>query len=69
MARIPVKFAPTEKPLRKPDWIRIRLSHSPQVKQLKEVLRDQRLHTVCEEASCACSVSEGFESKKLSQPK
>ena len=52
MARIPVKFEPTDKPLRKPDWIRIRLSHSSKVKQLKEVLRDQRLHTVCEEASC-----------------
>ncbi|MGB1580053.1 MAG: lipoyl synthase, partial [Nevskiales bacterium] len=52
LARIPVKIEPTEKPLRKPDWIRIRLSHSAEVKQLKDVLRDQRLHTVCEEASC-----------------
>jgi len=52
MARIPVKVEPTETPLRKPDWIRIRLSHSPQVKRLKDVLREQRLHTVCEEASC-----------------
>lgn len=52
MARVPVKFEPTEKPLRKPDWIRVRLSHSPQVKHLKQVLREQRLHTVCEEASC-----------------
>ncbi len=52
LARIPVKIEATDKPLRKPDWIRIRLSHSPQVKKLKDVLRDQRLHTVCEEASC-----------------
>ena len=52
LARIPVKIEPTEKPLRKPDWIRIRLSHSSEVKKLKDVLRGQRLHTVCEEASC-----------------
>ena len=52
LARIPVKIEATDKPLRKPDWIRIRLSHSPQVKKLKDVLRDQRLHTVCEEAAC-----------------
>lgn len=52
LARIPVKIEPTDQPLRKPPWIRIRLSHSPQVKQLKDILRAQRLHTVCEEASC-----------------
>lgn len=52
MARIPVKIEPDQEVLRKPDWIRIRLAHSPEVKKLKEVLRDQRLHTVCEEASC-----------------
>lgn len=52
LARIPIKVEVTDTPLRKPDWIRIRLSHSPQVKKLKDVLRDQRLHTVCEEASC-----------------
>lgn len=52
MARIPIKIAPTEKPLRKPDWIRVRAPASPQVRKLKEVLRGQQLHTVCEEASC-----------------
>jgi lipoyl synthase len=52
VARIPVKIAPTERPLRKPAWIRARTHGSPEVQRLKRVLREQRLHTVCEEASC-----------------
>ena len=38
--------------LPKPDWIRVRLSDAPQFREVKRVLREQRLHTVCEEASC-----------------
>ena len=38
--------------LAKPNWIRVRLSHGPQFNDMKRVLREQRLHTVCEEASC-----------------
>jgi lipoic acid synthetase len=38
--------------LAKPDWIRVRLSHGPRFHDMKRVLREQRLHTVCEEASC-----------------
>ena len=38
--------------LAKPDWIRVRLSHAPRFRDMKRVLREQRLHTVCEEASC-----------------
>ncbi|TMG94702.1 MAG: lipoyl synthase [Betaproteobacteria bacterium] len=38
--------------LAKPDWIRVRLSHAPRFHDMKRVLREQRLHTVCEEASC-----------------
>jgi lipoic acid synthetase len=53
MARIPVKIAPAEGPLpRKPAWIRVKAPTSPEVQRLKELLRRQRLHTVCEEASC-----------------
>jgi lipoic acid synthetase len=36
----------------KPEWIRVRLSDGPRSRELKRVLREQRLHTVCEEASC-----------------
>jgi lipoic acid synthetase len=58
MARIPIKIAPTD-PLRKPDWIRIKLPTSPAVDQLKILLRKNRLYTVCEEASCP-NLSECF---------
>ena len=51
-ARIPVKIEPTEKMLRKPAWIRARSTAGAEVQRLKKVLRDNSLHTVCEEASC-----------------
>lgn len=59
MARIPVKIEVTTEPLRKPDWIRIRLPQGDKVAKLKETLRENRLHTVCEEASCP-NLSECF---------
>lgn len=52
LARIPIKIEPTLSPLRKPDWIRIRIPTSPAVANLKKILRENRLVTVCEEASC-----------------
>ena len=54
MARIPVKIEPTrpEQRLRKPSWIRAKFPGTPQVNRLKHILRENRLHTVCEEASC-----------------
>ncbi|MCO7227372.1 lipoyl synthase [Pleionea sp. CnH1-48] len=52
MARIPVKIEPTEEMPRKPDWIRVRLPSGNQVTQIKDMLRNKKLHTVCEEASC-----------------
>ncbi len=52
VARIPVKVVPTETPQRKPPWIRARSTASPNVARLKTILREHRLHTVCEEASC-----------------
>jgi lipoic acid synthetase len=52
LARIPVKIVPSENVLRKPDWIRIRIPASPAVANLKKILRDNKLVTVCEEASC-----------------
>jgi len=58
LARIPIKIDASE-PLRKPDWIRIKIPATPAVAKLKEVLRENRLHTVCEEASCP-NLSECF---------
>lgn len=52
LSRIPIKIEATDPPLRKPDWIRIRLSMDNKVNQLKTLLRKNRLVTVCEEASC-----------------
>lgn len=52
LSRIPIKIEATDPPLRKPDWIRIRLSTDKKVNQLKKLLRENRLVTVCEEASC-----------------
>ena len=50
--RIPVKIIPKDSPLRKPPWLHVRSPNSPEVKKLKEVLREHKLYTVCEEASC-----------------
>ena len=50
-ARIPIKVVATE-PLRKPDWIRVRAASSPRFQEIKRILREHKLHTVCEEASC-----------------
>jgi lipoic acid synthetase len=51
-ARIPIKIETTTRPPRKPLWIRARSPAHPAVGRLKRVLRENRLHTVCEEASC-----------------
>jgi lipoic acid synthetase len=51
-ARIPVKIVPQER-LKKPDWIRVKAgSGSTRFDEIKQRLRENKLHTVCEEASC-----------------
>jgi len=52
VSRIPVKIEPTVVMPRKPEWIRARPQGGAQVQRLKKILRDQGLHTVCEEANC-----------------
>jgi len=52
LARIPIKIEPATEILRKPDWIRIRIPASPAISNLKQILRENKLVTVCEEASC-----------------
>ncbi len=53
-ARNPIKIVPQSYgvPLRKPSWIRVRSSSSQAFYEVKRILRKQKLHTVCEEASC-----------------
>lgn len=59
MARIPIKIEPTTEFLKKPDWIRIRANSQGAVTKLKALLREHKLHTVCEEANCP-NLSECF---------
>jgi lipoic acid synthetase len=52
VARIPIKVEQPAERLRKPNWIRAKSPFHPNVKKLQSVLREQKLHTVCEEAAC-----------------
>ena len=50
--RIPVKVIPTTELPQKPDWIRVRIPSSGKVEHIKRKLREHKLASVCEEASC-----------------
>ncbi len=50
-SRIPIKVV-SQPRLKMPGWIRAKSPSHPDVLRLKEILREQKLHTVCEEASC-----------------
>ena len=50
-SRIPIKIVPHPM-LRKPEWIRMKVPDSARFQEIKKVLRENNLHTVCEEASC-----------------
>lgn len=52
-ARIPIKIVPIEQALKKPDWIRVKAaSNNSRFAEIKKILRENELVTVCEEASC-----------------
>ncbi len=52
-ARIPIKIVPVENVLKKPPWIRVKAgSSATKFADVKAILRDHALHTVCEEATC-----------------
>src|SRR6476469_8435452 len=50
-ARIPIKIVPADT-LRKPEWIRAHAGGGERFLEIKKILREAKLHTVCEEASC-----------------
>ena len=53
VARIPIKVVPTLGTLpRKPPWLKARAPTDPKVLDLKKLIKKEKLHTVCEEASC-----------------
>ncbi len=52
-ARIPIKVVPAETTLKKPSWIRVKAGNSAaRFGEIKQILREHHLHTVCEEATC-----------------
>ncbi|OWF66641.1 lipoyl synthase [Polynucleobacter hirudinilacicola] len=52
-ARIPIKIVPLAEVLKKPDWIRVKAaSGNSRFNEIKKILRENELVTVCEEASC-----------------
>lgn len=52
LSRIPIKVEQAEV-LKKPEWIRVKAgSASTRFYEIKDILREHKLHTVCEEASC-----------------
>ena len=51
-ARNPIKIVPLQQRLRKPQWIRVKSGSGQGYHYVKRMLRENQLHTVCEEASC-----------------
>ncbi len=52
-ARHPEKANRPDNPIqRKPDWIRVKAPTSSTYHETRQLMRDNKLHTVCEEASC-----------------
>ncbi len=60
LAKIPIKVEVTDTVLRKPEWIRIKLSASEDITRIKQIMRERNLHSVCEEAACP-NLSECFQ--------
>ena len=52
MARIPIKIEKSTKRLPKPPWIRVKIPATNAINELKNKIKDKKLFTVCEEASC-----------------
>ena len=51
-ARNPIKIVQLDQRLRKPEWIRVKSGSGQGYHDVKRMLREHNLHTVCEEASC-----------------
>ncbi|MDE3156346.1 MAG: lipoyl synthase [Acidobacteriota bacterium] len=47
-----VPLLPAEPRPRKPEWLKVKAPGSPGYQRLKTLMRDLKLHTVCEEAHC-----------------
>src|SRR3982750_3078102 len=54
-ASIPAPTAPTSSPApraRRPEWLRARMPAGENYEDVRDLMREKRLHTVCEEARC-----------------
>lgn len=52
LRRIPVKVVPAAELPEKPPWLRVKIPVSPRITELRRKLRNHKLASVCEEASC-----------------
>ena len=52
LARIPIKVVPLAEVLKKPSWIKVKLPTGENFNRVKNLLREHKLHTVSEQASC-----------------
>jgi lipoic acid synthetase len=52
---VPMRSAPgpdAPRPQRRPDWLKVRVQHGENFTELRNIMRERGLHTVCEEAGC-----------------
>jgi lipoyl synthase len=52
---VPMHAAPgpnAARPGRRPDWLKVRVQHGENFLELRDIMRERGLHTVCEEANC-----------------
>lgn len=54
LSRVPIKIPVRSESnaLAKPAWAKVKLSYSPKIAEMKALLKQQKLVTVCEEATC-----------------
>ena len=52
VTKIPVHVETVKTKIPKPEWLRVKAPTTPKVRELKSLLRKQKLYTVCEEAAC-----------------
>ena len=50
--RVEVGEQPSNKPMRRPSWIRVRAPSGEAYEKVRTLMRSKSLHTVCEEANC-----------------
>ena len=50
---------------RKPSWLRVNLNTSSKFKELKKIVHQKKLNTVCEEAMCPTLMNVGITAQQL----